>query len=84
MRTSPSVRVPPQEGGPGSHPYVDTFGEESLSLGASGIPLTVLIDREGREIGRKLGAAAWDHPRNVQMIRGYQTPAATPSEPAQR
>jgi hypothetical protein len=28
-------------------------------LGAYGLPLTVLVDREGREIGRLLGPADW-------------------------
>ena len=64
-------------------PYVDTFGDASSSLGAGGIPLTLLIDRDGREIGRKLGPAAWDHPRIVQMIRGYLAPVAPSSKPGQ-
>lgn len=59
-------------------PYLDTFGDASPSLGAGGIPLTLLIDRNGREIGNKLGPAAWDHPRIIQLIRGYLAPAATP------
>jgi thiol-disulfide isomerase/thioredoxin len=58
------------------HPYVDTFGEISSSLGAGGIPLTLLIDRDGREIGRKLGPATWDRPQVVQLIRPYLAPAA--------
>jgi thiol-disulfide isomerase/thioredoxin len=58
-------------------PYVDTFGDAS-PLGAGGIPLTLLIDRNGREIGSTRGPAARDHPRIVQMIRGYLAPAATP------
>jgi thiol-disulfide isomerase/thioredoxin len=60
------------------HPYVDTFGEATGSLGAGGIPLTLLIDRDGREIGRKLGPAEWDHPQMVELIRGYLSAAATP------
>ena len=59
------------------HPYLDTFGEASASLGAGGIPLTLLIDRDGREIGRKLGPAEWDHPRMVELIRGHLGAAAT-------
>ena len=58
------------------HPYVDTFGEASLSLGAGGIPLTLLIDREGREIGRKLGPADWDQPQMLELIRGRLGAAA--------
>ena len=52
------------------HPYLDSFHEVG-DLGATGIPLTLLIDREGREAGRKLGPATWDDPKVVQTIRGY-------------
>src|SRR3546814_1814786 len=33
--------------------YVDQSGRASGKLGAAGIPTTLLVDREGREIGRK-------------------------------
>jgi thiol-disulfide isomerase/thioredoxin len=62
-------------------PYVDAFGEAAPSLGAGGIPLTLLIGRDGREIGRKRGPAAWDHPRIVEVIRAHSGPAAAPSRP---
>ena len=62
--------------------YVDTFGDATSSLGVGGIPLTLLIDRDGREIGRKLGPAEWDHPQMVQLIRDYLAPAL--SEAARR
>lgn len=52
------------------HPYIDSFREVG-TLGATGIPLTLLIDREGREVGRKLGPATWDDPKVVQTIRDY-------------
>lgn len=61
-------------------PYIDSFDEASASLVAAGVPLTLLIDREGREIGRKLGAAVWDDAPTQQLIRGVM---ATKSEPAQ-
>ncbi|MEO7243742.1 MAG: SCO family protein [Rubrivivax sp.] len=51
-------------------PYLDTAGEAMSTLVATGVPLTLLIDREGNEIGRKLGPAAWDNPAMVEMIRG--------------
>ncbi len=59
------------------HPYIDSFREIG-TLGATGIPLTLLIDREGREVGRKLGPATWDDPKVVQTIRGY---LANPEKP---
>ncbi|HUG25395.1 TlpA family protein disulfide reductase [Piscinibacter sp.] len=65
------------------HPYVDTFGESSSNLVAAGIPLTLLIDRDGREIARKLGPAEWDQPAMVQSIREHlRSPAAAPAQGA--
>lgn len=66
-------------------PYVDASGGDALAaLGGAGIPLTLLIGRDGREIGRKSGPATWDDPQMVELIRGYLAPAATPPEPARR
>ena len=39
--------------------YVDQTTKAMQKLGAYGLPLTVLVDREGREIGRLLGPADW-------------------------
>jgi thiol-disulfide isomerase/thioredoxin len=50
--------------------YVDASGDARALFGVGGVPLTLLIDRDGREIGRKLGPAAWDHPDSVELIRG--------------
>lgn len=52
------------------HPYIDSFREVG-TLGAVGIPLTLLIDREGREVARKIGPATWDDPKIVKTIRSY-------------
>jgi thiol-disulfide isomerase/thioredoxin len=50
--------------------YVDASGDARSLFGVGGVPLTLLIDRDGRELGRKLGPATWDHPDTVQLIRG--------------
>lgn len=50
-------------------PYIDAFGDAATSFGASGVPLTLLVDRQGREVSRKLGPAAWDHPDVLELIR---------------
>lgn len=34
-----------------------------------GLPTTMLIDKQGREIGRALGAAEWDSPSVVPFIK---------------
>ncbi|MCY1309099.1 hypothetical protein D9M70_591590 [compost metagenome] len=39
------------------------------TFGAFGLPATLLLDRQGREIGRKLGGAEWDSPEVVQYLR---------------
>ena len=39
--------------------YVDKTTKAMRKLGAIGLPLTVLVDRQGREIGRLLGPADW-------------------------
>lgn len=49
--------------------YRDRSGRATRELGAVGIPTTLLIDREGREIGRLIGPAEWDSPEMVQFIR---------------
>ena len=51
--------------------YVDKTSDAATALGVVGIPVTLLIDREGREIGRKIGPAEWDSPEIINLIRGY-------------
>ena len=52
------------------HPYLDTF-HEVAGLGLVGVPLTLLIDRRGRERARKAGQATWDDPSVMATIRRY-------------
>ena len=40
--------------------YVDDSGSAVRAVGALGIPTTLLIDAQGREIGRAVGAKEWD------------------------
>jgi thiol-disulfide isomerase/thioredoxin len=51
--------------------YVDASGKASRELSALGVPTTLLIDREGNELGRLAGPAEWDSPEMVSFIRGY-------------
>jgi len=51
--------------------FVDQSGTATGKLGTAGVPTTLLIDREGREIGRLLGAAEWDSPEAITLIRRY-------------
>ncbi|WP_119421836.1 TlpA family protein disulfide reductase [Desertibaculum subflavum] len=49
--------------------YIDSSGKAARDLGSLGLPTTLLIDREGREIGRLVGPAEWDAPEMVVFIR---------------
>jgi thiol-disulfide isomerase/thioredoxin len=64
--------------------YIDDSGKASWQLNAAGLPTTLLIDREGREIARHVGPAEWDTPEFVAFFRrqlGRQSGALWP-EPA--
>ena len=63
--------------------YLDKSGEASANLGVVGLPTTLLIDRESREIGRKIGPAEWDSPEVVTLIQGYLG-APAPDQRGQR
>lgn len=49
--------------------FRDNSGSATRELGAIGIPTTLLIDREGREIGRLIGPAEWDSSEVVEFLR---------------
>jgi thiol-disulfide isomerase/thioredoxin len=51
--------------------YVDESGAAQRALNVLGLPTTLLLDRDGNEIGRLLGPAEWDSPEMVSFIRGY-------------
>ncbi len=51
--------------------YVDKTARARVALGIAGIPTTLLIDRQGREIGRFAGPAEWDGTPAIEFIRRY-------------
>ncbi len=51
--------------------YVDKTTRARTALGITGIPTTLLIDRQGREIGRFTGPAEWDSKEAIKTIRRY-------------
>ena len=56
--------------------YLDSSAKAIGPLGVVGLPTTLLIDRNGDEIGRKIGPAQWDSAENVKVIRRYIAGAA--------
>lgn len=49
--------------------YRDIEGVAIFKLKAVGIPTTLLLDRNGLEIGRMSGTAEWDSPEIVAELR---------------
>ena len=64
--------------------YVDASGATSRTLGAPGLPITLLIDRAGREVARKIGPAAWDGPEMIALIRPRIEASPGPEESPRR
>ncbi len=48
--------------------YADPTAKEGTRLRVIGMPTTILIDAEGREIGRLIGPAHWDSPEAKRLI----------------
>lgn len=58
--------------------YVDSSGQALRSIGAIGLPTTLIIDRAGDEVGRALGQAEWDAPEIIDRLKAVI--AEKPSE----
>ncbi|MEQ8816637.1 MAG: TlpA disulfide reductase family protein [Thalassobaculum sp.] len=50
--------------------YIDVTAKAARDLGAYGLPTTLLIDRDGREVARHVGPAEWDTPSMTAFFRG--------------
>ena len=57
-----------------SHSTISHFIDERLQmermLGASRLPLTVLVGADGRILSKIYGAREWDSPQALQLLRG--------------
>ncbi|OQM75662.1 TlpA family protein disulfide reductase [Manganibacter manganicus] len=53
--------------------YIDPSAKSMFALGVVGLPTTILIDGEGRELGRLVGPAEWDSPEMAEFIRSKIT-----------
>lgn len=50
---------------------LDEQQDVSRSFMVRGLPTTVIIGKDGKEVGRAVGPRAWDSPEAVAMIRRY-------------
>lgn len=55
--------------GPAS--YLDKKLKLSRALGVSSLPVSLLLDADGNEVGRVVGAAEWDTPEAAALIQHY-------------
>jgi len=62
--------------------YTDTSGQILRSVGAVGLPTTLIIDRAGNELGRIVGPAEWDAPEVVTLLRSVMARPIDASRPA--
>ena len=53
--------------------YIDPTAKAAFVLDAPGLPATLLVDRNGREIGRHLGAVKWDAPEVMERLQRAMT-----------
>jgi thiol-disulfide isomerase/thioredoxin len=54
--------------------YLDTNSAFLHAFGAYGLPLTVLIDPQGREIARAIGGVKWDAPEAIAYFKSLTQP----------
>jgi thiol-disulfide isomerase/thioredoxin len=51
--------------------HIDSSGKAGFALATAGLPTTLLIDRQGQELGRLIGPAEWDAPDMVAFLKSF-------------
>ena len=51
--------------------YNDATANAIIQLKAEGLPVSVILDKEGREAARLLGPAEWDSPETTAALEKY-------------
>jgi peroxiredoxin len=51
--------------------YADSDHSTAGAFDVGGIPMTVLIDREGNVVGEMVGGTQWDTPEAVELVGRY-------------
>ena len=59
--------------------YLDPASASMQSLSLRGLPTTLLVDPEGRELGRIEGAVEWDSPEVVTFLRKHMGAGGGPA-----
>ena len=52
--------------------YHDNSTKSGLYSKARGLPLTILVDNQGNEIGRRDGPWEWDDEKVIEIIKSYK------------
>ena len=48
---------------------LDVSKDVSLAFGVRGLPTTVILDRQGRLVGRAIGSRQWDNPQTLALLK---------------
>ncbi|MGD9614214.1 MAG: TlpA family protein disulfide reductase [Alphaproteobacteria bacterium] len=64
--------------------YLDPKSEVGKAFGVRGLPTSIVLDAEGREIGRVEGEAEWDSAAMLAVLEPLVKTAATPAKDAPR
>lgn len=59
--------------------YIDATAEATSALRASGLPTSVILDRQGREVVRLIGPADWDSPDMAAKVEAFIKEGSSPS-----
>jgi len=57
--------------------YIDPSAKAGFALKVVGLPVTLLLDRQGQEIGRLVGPAEWDTPEMITFFRNIISKSKT-------
>ena len=57
---------------------IDERGKVAHASGLRGLPTTLLVGADGREVGRVVGEAEWDHPDAIAFLRRCLSPSSSP------
>lgn len=52
----------------------DPKSQLARPMGVLGLPVTVIVDPEGREVARLIGGAEWDSPEALAVLKALMTP----------